>query len=64
MKQIATGLAVLVLLVAGTALVPAVSPQDDEDSNRVGVTQFHLSTERSIYIRNGINIRGPFSADL
>ena len=34
MKQIATGLAVLVLLVAGTALVPAVSPQDDEGSNR------------------------------
>ena len=36
----------------------------DRHLNIIGVTQFHLSTERSIYIRNGINIRGPFSADL
>jgi len=33
MKQIAIGFSVLVLLVAGTALIPAVSPQDDEGVN-------------------------------
>jgi len=33
MKQIAIGFAVLLLLVAGTALVPAASPQDNEGAN-------------------------------
>ncbi len=33
MKQVATGFIVLVLLVAGTALIPAVSPPDDEGVN-------------------------------
>ncbi|MDK2889802.1 MAG: hypothetical protein PWR21_434 [Methanoculleus sp.] len=33
-KQVVIGIAALLLIIAGTALVPAVSPQDDEGSNR------------------------------